>query len=177
MGIHQRAGMTVLPARFTRVAPAGAVTCPARPTAVMRPLLTTMAALSTAGPPVPSTRRAPSKTVAAGVWPDRGAGQEVAATQAPSSRPTRKRWTGWKCRDCMAPNCKSSAADGTVPVTRCNRALGLVPRPVPAFAPIAGRIASTRDWRTPMTRASVTVLSRCCWPWPPAPRSRRPTPS
>ena len=39
-------GMTVLPARLTRVAPAGAFTSAARPTCVIRPPSTTIAAFS-----------------------------------------------------------------------------------------------------------------------------------
>jgi hypothetical protein len=54
------AGITVLPARLTRAAPAGAWIWPARPTCVKRPLLTTKAAPSIGAAAVPMIRRAPS---------------------------------------------------------------------------------------------------------------------
>jgi hypothetical protein len=53
--------MTVLPARLTTVAPAGAFT-PA-PTFVMRPLVTTIVPFSIGARPVPSTMRAPVKAI------------------------------------------------------------------------------------------------------------------
>src|SRR4030095_9937235 len=59
-------GMTVLPARLTRFAPAGAFTSAARPTCVILPALTTMVALSITRPS-PTITRAPSKTVTEGV--------------------------------------------------------------------------------------------------------------
>src|SRR5262245_3889930 len=59
------AGMTVLPARLTRVAPAGGRTLAALPTCVKRPPLTMNEAFSSGARPSPVTRRAPSNTVAA----------------------------------------------------------------------------------------------------------------
>src|SRR5690242_7317626 len=56
--------MTVLPARFTRFAPAGAFTSAARPTCEILPAFTTMVALSMTRPS-PTMTRAPSKTVVA----------------------------------------------------------------------------------------------------------------
>src|ERR1044071_2670108 len=56
-------GITVLPARFTRVAFAGTRTSAARPTAVIRFPVTTMVAFSIGARPVPSITPAPSKTL------------------------------------------------------------------------------------------------------------------
>src|SRR4029453_11767251 len=56
-------GITVLPARFTRVAPAGTRTSLARPTAVKRLPVTTKVAFSIGARPSPTMTRAPSKTV------------------------------------------------------------------------------------------------------------------
>src|SRR5262245_61996090 len=56
-------GITVLPARFTRVAPAGTRTSPVRPTAVNRLPVTTKVAFSIGARPSPTMTRAPSKTV------------------------------------------------------------------------------------------------------------------
>src|SRR5262245_4729765 len=56
-------GITVLPARFTRVAPAGTRTSPVRPTAVKRLPVTTKVAFSIGARPSPTMTRAPSKTV------------------------------------------------------------------------------------------------------------------
>ena len=56
------AGITVLPTRLIRVAPAGGRTEPARPTAVIRPSTTTSTPFSMAGLPVPLMMRAPSNT-------------------------------------------------------------------------------------------------------------------
>ena len=65
------AGITVLPARLTRIAPAGTFTSAARPTCTKRPPLTTMEAFSIGGRVSPTITRAPSKTVVlvAGDWP------------------------------------------------------------------------------------------------------------
>src|SRR5262245_24998804 len=64
------AGITVLPARSTRAAPAGALTSPCRPTEVMRPLSTTTALFSMTGLRSPGISRAPSNTTTrdVGVW-------------------------------------------------------------------------------------------------------------
>ncbi len=56
-------GITVLPARLTRVAPAGTVTLPLGPTWAIRPPVTTMVALSIGALPSPTMTRAPSKAV------------------------------------------------------------------------------------------------------------------
>ena len=62
-------GITVLPARLTRVAPAGTVTLPAGPTAAMRPAVTTIVAFSIGALPSPTITRAASKAVVpAGAW-------------------------------------------------------------------------------------------------------------
>src|SRR5262245_4936327 len=57
------AGITVLPARLTRVAPAGARTSAALPTCAKRAPFTTNDALSTGARPSPTITRAPSKMV------------------------------------------------------------------------------------------------------------------
>src|SRR5262245_56913303 len=54
-----RPGITVLPVRATRVAPAGTLTLAAGPTAMMRPSRTTIVALSIGARSVPSITRAP----------------------------------------------------------------------------------------------------------------------
>ena len=83
------AGMTVLPARSTRAAPAGTCTSPALPTWVKRPLSTMNAAFSMGALSSPTMSRAPSNTVtpvAAGACS--GAGAEQAA---PNNEPINKR--------------------------------------------------------------------------------------
>src|ERR1700686_4107721 len=60
------AGMTVLPARSTRTAPAGICKAPCRPTWVNWLFSTTKAEFSMGALPSPVMRRAPSKTVTAG---------------------------------------------------------------------------------------------------------------
>src|SRR3954463_5768971 len=62
-----KAGITVLPERSTRRAPAGTVTSPRLPTAVNLLFSTTKAEFSIGVPPSPVMSRAPSKTVIA-VW-------------------------------------------------------------------------------------------------------------
>src|SRR5215208_695516 len=74
--------MTVLPVRFTRFAPAGAFTSAAPPTCAIFPALTTIVALSMTRP-LPTTTRAPSKTVADGVC------ARLAAVAAASKRSAR----------------------------------------------------------------------------------------
>ena len=59
-------GMTVLPVRSTRVAPAGACTSPRRPTCVNWLCSTMNAEFSMGALPSPVISRAPSKTVTAG---------------------------------------------------------------------------------------------------------------
>src|SRR6185503_10506435 len=59
-------GITVLPVRLTRFAPAGAFTSAARPTCAILPAFTTMVALSITRPS-PTITRAPSKTMTEGV--------------------------------------------------------------------------------------------------------------
>src|SRR6185503_12900897 len=61
-----RPGMIVLPAALTTVAPAGGMTLADGPTAVMRPLVTTMVACSSGALPVPSITRAPVKAMTPG---------------------------------------------------------------------------------------------------------------
>src|SRR5712691_3969423 len=56
-------GITVLPARFTRVAPAGTRTSAARPTAVKRLPVTMNVAFSIGARPSPTMTRAPSKAI------------------------------------------------------------------------------------------------------------------
>src|SRR5258705_9199082 len=56
-------GMTVLPARLTRVAPAGTRTSAARPTAVKRLPVTMNVAFSIGARPSPTMTRAPSKAM------------------------------------------------------------------------------------------------------------------
>src|SRR5712671_562542 len=64
-----KAGITVLPERSTRRAPAGTVTSPRRPTATNLLFSITKAEFSIGVLPSPVISRAPSKTViAAGVW-------------------------------------------------------------------------------------------------------------
>src|SRR5687767_15126409 len=58
------AGITVLPVRSTRRAPAGALTAVRGPTCVILPPSTTNAAFSMGARPSPTIRRAPSNTVA-----------------------------------------------------------------------------------------------------------------
>src|SRR3989442_673155 len=58
------AGITVLPVKSTRLAPAGGRISPLRPTRVNRLFWTRNAAFSIGGPPSPEMRRAPSKRVA-----------------------------------------------------------------------------------------------------------------
>ena len=108
--------MIVLPARLTRVAMPGTVTCPARPTALIRPLLTTRTALSTTGPPRPSIRRTPSKTVAAGACPEAGARQAAMIGRA-SSRLAMTRPSGRQVVR-MARNFTPSGGDGDSPRLR-----------------------------------------------------------
>ena len=65
------AGITVLPARLTRVAPAGTCSWPCRPTAVNRLFWTMKTEFSMGALPSPVMSRAPSNTVTplpAGVW-------------------------------------------------------------------------------------------------------------
>src|SRR2546427_7659858 len=57
------AGMTVLPVRFTRVAPGGAWICPFLPTLVKRSFSIMKAELSMGAPPSPMMSRAPSNNV------------------------------------------------------------------------------------------------------------------
>ena len=57
------AGITVLPARLTRVAPAGTFTLAAVPTCTKRPPVTTKEAFSIGARVSPTITRAPSKTV------------------------------------------------------------------------------------------------------------------
>src|SRR5436190_198833 len=77
-------GMTVLPARFTRVAPAGTRTSAARPTAVKRLPVTTKVALSMGARPSPTMRRAPSKTVTVGACARIAAGAAAIAARTRS---------------------------------------------------------------------------------------------
>src|SRR5262245_49974451 len=58
------AGITVLPSRSTRRAPAGSATSPLRPMRVIVPLSTRIAEFSIGGVPSPGIRRAPSNRVA-----------------------------------------------------------------------------------------------------------------
>ena len=64
------AGITVLPVRSTRAAPAGACTSPLRPTRVNRAFSTRNAEFSIGAPPSPAISRAPSNSVTrrAGAW-------------------------------------------------------------------------------------------------------------
>src|SRR4051812_24179218 len=72
------AGITVLPPRSMRLAPAGAVTSPLRPMAAIAPRSTRMAPFSMGALPSPGMIRAPSKSV---VCADAGAATDsVAAT-------------------------------------------------------------------------------------------------
>ncbi len=57
------AGITVLPARSTRVPPGGSGTAPVRPTTAIRPASTTNAAPSIGAVPSPTINRAPSNSV------------------------------------------------------------------------------------------------------------------
>src|SRR5713101_1402400 len=59
------AGMTVLPVRSTRAAPAGTFTCPRLPTCVKRLFATMKAEFSMGAAPSPTMSRAPSNTVTA----------------------------------------------------------------------------------------------------------------
>src|SRR5262245_22482811 len=65
------AGITVLPSRSTRVAPAGIATSPLRPIRVIVPRSTRMAAFSIAGLPSPKIPRAPSNST---LWALAGCG-------------------------------------------------------------------------------------------------------
>src|SRR4029077_12430328 len=56
-------GITVLPARLTRAAPAGTLTSAARPAATMRAPSTRSTAFSIGAPPSPTMRRAPWNAV------------------------------------------------------------------------------------------------------------------
>src|SRR6185295_16798484 len=60
-------GITVLPARLTRVAPDGTFTSAARPAATIRAPSTRSVAFSIGAPPSPTMRRAPSNAVTP-VW-------------------------------------------------------------------------------------------------------------
>ena len=83
-------GITVLPARLTRVAPAGTVTLPLGPTCAMRPPVTTMVALSIGALPSPTMTRAPSKAVVpAGAWAPTGCGPTQTSSAAGRRRRTR----------------------------------------------------------------------------------------
>src|ERR1700735_385788 len=62
-------GMTVLPVRSTRTAPAGALTAPRTPTAVIRPFSTTNAPFSMGALASPMISRAPSYRTALLAYP------------------------------------------------------------------------------------------------------------
>ena len=79
------AGITVLPARFTRVAPAGTRTSAALPTCTKRAPLTTNEAFSIGARPSPTMTRAPSKTVT----PVAGACPRAVTDQAATAMTTR----------------------------------------------------------------------------------------
>src|SRR6476620_7245616 len=64
-------GITVLPARLTRVAPDGTFTSAARPAATIRAPSTRSVAFSIGAPPSPTMRRAPSNAVTP-VWAHAG---------------------------------------------------------------------------------------------------------
>src|SRR5690349_12615396 len=71
------AGITVLPARSIRVAPAGAVISPRRAMRVIVPRSARMAVFSTAALPSPAIRRAPSNNT---VWAVAGCAKAAAAS-------------------------------------------------------------------------------------------------
>src|SRR5688500_1138251 len=77
-----RPGITVLPDAFTTVAPRGTCTLARGPAPVMRSPLTRMTESVTAGPPVPSTNRAPTIAVTGPALPRCALG---AAAKASSS--------------------------------------------------------------------------------------------
>src|SRR5436309_2021422 len=81
------AGITVLPVRSTRRAPAGTASAPLRPTAVMRLPSTTKAESSIGVPPSPVISRAPSNTVTAGACAAAGDDAAAASRTTASKRP------------------------------------------------------------------------------------------